>query len=340
MIVFVGNVLSKKGRAISYTEFLVTRLRESTSEELHLISNYKNKFLRLAHATLFLIFNKKKIKLVVIDTFSTSAFYYAYVVARLCKWMKKRYVLVLHGGNLPDRYNRAPASMKVIFEGAFKIISPSFYLSEYFQSAGFAVQVIPNALDIKHYQFKNRHSIAPHILWVRAFDEIYNPLLALQALRLVLVKFPMAKLTMVGPVKDASFQTCVEYVKQHGLEKHVLFTGLLTREQWIIESVNYDIFLNTTTIDNQPLSLLEAMALGFLVISTNVGGIPFLVEHGKNGLLIPSANEKALGDAIVSLLEMDDRSQATLSEGARIFAEKFDWKNVELKWLTLLRQNQ
>ncbi|HRF35010.1 MAG TPA: glycosyltransferase [Cyclobacteriaceae bacterium] len=340
MIVFVGNVLSNKGRAISYTEFLVGRLKESTSEDLQLVSGYKNKLLRVIDAVFFLIYNRRKINLIVIDTFSTSAFYYAYVVARLCILMKKRYVLVLHGGNLPQRYKRSPASMKLVFDGAFKIISPSFYLSEFFQSEGFSVQIIPNALEIRHYQYKNRCGIEPNILWVRAFDLIYNPILALRALRLVLLKFPLARLTMVGPVKDSSFQECVEYVKLHGLEDSVLFKGLLTREQWVQDSTEYDIFLNTTTIDNQPLSLLEAMALGFLVISTNVGGIPFLVEHGQNGLLVPSADERAMADAIISLLELDSKSQSALSERARTFAELFDWKNVELKWLTLLNQNQ
>jgi L-malate glycosyltransferase len=336
MILFIGNVLSEKGRAVSYTEFLVGQLRKVVEEEIELISSYRNKILRLAHASFFLVQNRIKIRLVVIDTFSTSAFYYAYVMALLCRLLNKNYILVLHGGNLPERYKRSPLLVNRIFNHADRIISPSFYLAHFFVEAGFIVEVIPNALDIDIYPFKKRSNIRPRILWVRAFDKIYNPVLAIKALRLLLDQFPTATLTMVGPVKDSSYETCVAYAKQHGLEKTVTFRGLLNRDQWIKESADFDIFINTTTIDNQPVSLLEAMALGFLVASTNVGGIPFLVEDAKNGFLVPSNDEQALAKTIQHLLDMSKVNIGEVSSRAREFAEQFDWRRIESKWLVLL----
>jgi len=336
MILFVGNVLSQKGRAVSYTEFLVDQLRHSVDEELVLISNYRNKVLRLAHAVFFLLRNNSRIRFVIIDTFSTSAFYYAYVVALLCQWTGKRYIPVLHGGNLPERFKKSPAMVTRIFGKAYEIVSPSFYLANFFSRAGFSIKVIPNALQIGQYPFKRRELIKPELLWVRAFDNIYNPVLVLKALKLVLPYYPDARLTMVGPVKDNSYQICLDYSKQNGLEKVVTFRGLLSRDQWIEESAAFDIFINTTTIDNQPVSLLEAMALGFIVVSTNVGGIPFLVNDGKNGFLVPSNDEQALADILIRLLSTDERTLSRVSESAREFAMQFDWSEIESKWLTLL----
>jgi glycosyltransferase involved in cell wall biosynthesis len=211
-----------------------------------------------------------------------------------------------------------------------------FTLAHFFRDAGFKIEIIPNALDLSMYPFKKRAVIQPRILWVRAFDKIYNPVLAIKSLRLVLDQFPSASLTMVGPVKDSSYEKCVEYVKQYQLEKAVNFRGLLNRDQWIEESSDFDIFINTTTIDNQPVSLLEAMALGFLVISTKVGGIPFLIDQDKNGFLFPSNDEKALADQILVLLAMSEEMRGEVSSRAREFAEQFDWQRIESKWLALL----
>lgn len=337
MILFVGNVLSGKGRASSYTEFLVGQLKDAFDDDLRLISSVRNRILRVLHALAFILIQRSEIRFVVIDTFSTSAFYYAYIVGWFCRLLRLRYVLVLHGGNLPQRYISSPNQVRRLFQGAYRIVSPSFYLARFFEGEGYLIDVISNALDIRHYAFRRRGAIAPRILWVRAFDKIYNPVLAIKSLKLVLAKFPSARLTMVGPVKDTSYQECVRYLKDEQLEGVVTLRGLLSREQWIAESVDYDIFLSTTSVDNQPVSLMEAMALGLLVVSTNVGGVPYLVKHAYNGILVPSGDEQAMSDAIIGILEMSDVARQTLSDNAREFAAQFDWERIQPKWLNVLR---
>src|SRR5207302_287455 len=63
-----------------------------------------------------------------------------------------------------------------------------------------------------------------------------------------------------------------------------------------------DIFLNTTNCDNTPVSEMEAMACGLPVVSTNVGGIPYLVEDGESALLTPPADAEAMSNAVVRLM--------------------------------------
>jgi L-malate glycosyltransferase len=336
VIVFVGNALSTKGRAISYTEFLVGQLARKSREQVVLISRKKNKIIRLLHACLFIFANRKKIKLVFIDTFSTTAFYYAYTISLLCQWIGKNYTLVLHGGNLPLRFKQSPAMMNRILSRADKIVCPSFYLGNFFAAQGYSVEVIPNALDMGLYPFKNRSNVQPNLLWVRAFDNIYNPLLAIKVLQQLLRDYPNAKLTMIGPIKDESYAGCQDYVKENQLEASVTLKGLMTREQWISESRAYDFFLNTTTIDNQPISVLEAMALGLLVISTNVGGIPFLINHAENGFMVNSGDATGIADIIKNLLSLPAESREKISNSARYFSEQFDWTAIEPKWFKLI----
>jgi len=89
---------------------------------------------------------------------------------------------------------------------------------------------------------------------------------------------------MVGPDKDGSMEVCKKYVLINNLP--VTFTGKLKKKNWTGLASKFDIFINTSNIDNSPLSVIEAMALGLPVITTNVGGIPFLIDHKVDGILI------------------------------------------------------
>jgi glycosyltransferase involved in cell wall biosynthesis len=96
-----------------------------------------------------------------------------------------------------------------------------------------------------------------------------------------------------------------------------------------------DVFLNTTNIDNTPMSVLEAMASGLCVVSTNVGGIPNLVTHGHNALLYAPDDAQGAADAIVQVTTQTDLAKR-LSANARTLASQFDWSFVLPQWDELL----
>ena len=136
---------------------------------------------------------------------------------------------------------------------------------------------------------------------------------------------------MVGPDKDGSLLSCKQYVKNKSLD--VTFTGLLTKEQWCNISTSRDIFINTSSFDNMPVTLIEAAALGMPIISTPVGGIPFMIEDGFNGLLAHDVTQ--MHAACLTLLE-DPLLVNKLSKNGRKHAEQFDWDVVKEKWNHLL----
>ena len=116
----------------------------------------------------------------------------------------------------------------------------------------------------------------------------------------------------------------------------MIFTGLLSKKQWLELSVTHDIFINTTNFDNTPLSVLEAMALGLPVVTTNVGGIPYIVANGKNGITIPPNDVTAFVNAIIKLVENPILAKE-ISKIARQGVEKFDWQIIKHEWLKLLK---
>ena len=110
----------------------------------------------------------------------------------------------------------------------------------------------------------------------------------------------------------------------------------MTKTDWIKYAQDFDIFINTTNVDNTPVSVIEAMALGLPIVTTNVGGIPYLLEDEKEALLVPSDNVNAMKQAIISLLENPDKTKS-LSQNGRKKVEKFDWEVVKKQWVEILK---
>jgi glycosyltransferase involved in cell wall biosynthesis len=92
--------------------------------------------------------------------------------------------------------------------------------------------------------------------------------------------------------------------------------------------------INPSLADNMPISILEALASGVPVISTDVGGIPYLVEHGKTALLVPMQNPQAMAVAIVSLLSDPGRAGKLRQAGLEA-ARQYAWTNVRERLLSV-----
>lgn len=332
-IVYVGNALSYSNSNLTTVEILSQNLKD-LSYQVKSYSNQSNKVFRLL-SMLWGILRHRNYDYVLIDTYSTSAFWFAWSCARLCKTLNLRYILVLHGGNLPERLNNYPKLCNGIIVNAYINISPSHYLLEAFKVAGYSnLKVIPNSIEIKNYPFKQRKNIRPRLLWVRAFAKIYNPILALRVFKLLRKDYPETQLSMVGPFKDDSIEECRAYAKKYNLP--VIFTGKMSKKQWITYAQDFDIFINTTNVDNTPVSVIEAIALGLPIVTTNVGGLPYLLEHQEQALLVDPNDENAMKKAILNLLRDEDLVQK-LSQNGRQLAETFDWEVVKTKWQEVLQ---
>jgi len=333
-VLYLGNMLSKHGLTPTTVETLGNRL--AIDINLLRASDKKNKVLRLLDMLFTIWRNRSKIDFVIIDTYSSSAFKFATLGAAFCRMNSIPYVAYLHGGDLPNRFTNSPEASKKYILGAKWVIAPSGYLAssvkEHFKAEA---KVIPNFIDLENYKFTQRHSQQePNILWVRSFHSTYQPELAVETVAELHMQGHKATLTMVGPDKDGSMEKCKELAKELGIESSVTFTGRLPKEAWIAKSIDFDIFLNTTSVDNTPVSVMEAMALGMPVVTTKVGGIPFLFEDGKEGIMVEKQTPKALVEAIMSLTNQSS-DILSISREARKKAEEWDWAVVRKKWLTL-----
>ncbi|EAQ37816.1 glycosyl transferase group 1 [Dokdonia sp. MED134] len=332
-LLYVGNALSASGKTLTTIETL-SPLLEQEGYDVIITSQKPNKLLRLLDmiATFYKV--RDTVDVVLIDTYSTLNFWFAVIVGRLCSKSNIPYIPILHGGNLPERLEKKPGICKKLFGDASCNVAPSGYLYNAFAKAGFSNLIhIPNTLEIEKYPFTERENFKPKLLWVRSFAKIYNPLMAIKVLEELLSYHPDAVLTMVGPDKDGSLEECRSYALTRKLP--VTFTGKLSKEQWLAESVHHDIFINTTNFDNMPLSVVEAMALGLLVVSTSVGGMPYLISDKEDGYLSPPSDVKLFTEKVVNAISNTSDS-IKITQKARDKAAAYDWESVKSKWHQVL----
>lgn len=122
--------------------------------------------------------------------------------------------------------------------------------------------------------------------------------------------------------------------KRENLRNKIRFTGFLNMKQKQKEFAKHDIFLNTSQIDNMPVSLLEAAAFGLPVITTGVGGIPRLFQNNKTALLIADNDICGMAEAVGRLLREPELA-AFISMNGRKLAEKCSWLEVMPQWEAL-----
>jgi glycosyltransferase involved in cell wall biosynthesis len=132
---------------------------------------------------------------------------------------------------------------------------------------------------------------------VARLDYLKDHATALRTVERVARHYPSVRLILVGegPERPA----IQELIRQRGLEPFVRLLGLRTDVARLLPAA--DLFLLTSISEGIPLTLIEAMAAGLPIVSTNVGGVPEVVEHDRTGLLAPARDDALLADLILRL---------------------------------------
>ncbi len=336
-VLFIGNHLHDSGHNVGASFEIADQLQQKGFEILY-TSSKVNKILRLLDMLWTVVHRRENYDVAQVDVFSGQAFLWAFLSVKILVLLKKPVILTLHGGNLPDFAKKYPSHIRWILNAASTVTAPSGYLLNKMQNYREDLKLVPNPVDITAYAFKHRIQPRPRLVWLRAFHEVYNPELAPRVTALLLPAFPDIQLLMIGPAKgDGSLHQTRQIAESLGIADHLQLPGLISKQDVPLRLNEGDIFLNTTNIDNTPVSLLEAMASGLCVVSTNVGGIPYLVEDGVDGLLVPSNDSAAMAAAVRRILT-EPGLAARLSSNARKKAEQFDWSITLPKWEELLRE--
>jgi phenylacetate-CoA ligase len=226
------------------------------------------------------------------------------VFARL---LRKGLLVNYRGGLAREFFARSRRWALPLVRRAHRLVVPSGFLEEVFRELGLAAEVIPNFVDLERFRWRERDPLAPRFLVARNLEPLYDVGSAIEAFRQVVAHFPEASLSLAGTGSEEARLSML--VARLSL-KRVRFLGAVPPAAMPAVLEEHDIALNPTTADNMPVSVLEAMASGLPVVSTRVGGVPWLVQDGSTGLLVDPRRPDQMAAAALRLLADPDGARA------------------------------
>ncbi len=218
---------------------------------------------------------------------------------------------------------------------ASRVIVPSRYLQDVFARFGLVAEIIPNCVntDVFHPSPQAKGSMAaPCILVARHLEPIYDIGTAIRAFALVKKQFPKAELHIAGDGPDR--QKLTELAQSLSVAASVRFHGTLQRHAMAELLQTACVVLNSSREDNMPNSLLEAMASGVPIVTTDAGGIPHLIHHEMNGLMVSRSDPEAMARAVIQLLGDDDLRRRLISAGLALTSQ-LTWQKIRCLWISL-----
>lgn len=333
-VLFVGTHPPPNVGTRSVAEGLAEKLNEIGFHSL-LTSRARFRGVRVADMMATIWLKRGAYQLAHVDVYSGAAFRWAEWATFLLQAIHKPFILTLHGGNLPAFRHSNPRRVARLLSRAAAVTAPSRYLANAFSGVRSDIEIIPNPISIEAYRYTERSRPSARLVWLRSFHRMYDPLLAIRVLAALARDTCDARLTMIGADKDGSLAETTAEARRLGVLERVHFVGGVPKADVPRLLAKNDIFLNTSTVDNTPVSVIEAMATGLLVVSTRVGGVPDLVESGHDGLLVGTGDVAAMAAAVSRYLK-DPEFAARVSRNARAKAEKFSWDKVLGAWVKLL----
>jgi glycosyltransferase involved in cell wall biosynthesis len=327
------------GRTPGFTttqgEYLTDLLRESGYDVVS-TSTQVSRVRRLVDTLRTLRRELPRVDALIVETYSGPSFVVEDSASRLAARTRTPVIFHLHGGGMPRFARRFRGWTCSVLRRATAIVAPSKYLARELEPIVGPIDVIPNVIELDSYPRRLRRSVRPRLLWMRAFHEVYNPVMAIEVLKCVQEVCPDATLVMAGQSKG-SLTEVVAAIRRLGLEDAVELPGFLDMRGKADAASRCDVFINTTHVDNAPVGVVEMCAFGLPVVSTSVGGVPDLLDHGQTALLVPDGDVRAMSDAIVRLVHEPALAERLSSTGPEL-AARFSWPLVRPMWESLFER--
>ncbi|MFP5263032.1 MAG: glycosyltransferase family 4 protein [Blastocatellia bacterium] len=255
----------------------------------------------------------------------------AVVIAKL---FGKPVILNYHSGQAEEHLKNYPGTAIPVIRLADRLVVPSGFLVDVFAKFGIRAEAIFNTVDFSRFKYRRRDSLRPVLFANRNLESHYNVECALRAFSLVQREVPAARLIVAG---DGSERAKLHAVAAGLGLRNVEFVGAVPPERMPALYDSADIYLNSSDVDNMPLSILEAFACGLPVVTTEAGGIPYIVTDFETGLLARRGDYRALAASVLRLLA-DNALASKLAGQAREECRKYEWSAVSGQWHGLYRE--
>lgn len=296
------------------------------------------KFLRTIFASVkfWLVLFKKIPQSDIVHIFSSGTT--SYIISTLpplfiAKFFGRKTILHYHTGEAEAHLNDWKLTAKPTMNRFDKIIVPSQFLVDVFARSDLPAKAVFNFVETDKFIFRERNPLRPIFLSNRNFEAHYQVSDVLRAFQLVQNTFPDAQLLIAGYGSEES------NLKNLAAElnlKNTTFLGRVENAEMPTLYDRADVYLNSSIVDNMPLSIIEAFACGLPVVSTDAGGIAYICEHEETALLVAKNDYEALAREAIRLLETNELAKKIIAKAHRNCV-KYSWANARAGWLETYR---
>lgn len=270
----------------------------------------------------------------IVQVYAASYFSFLLVPAPavlIAKLYGKRVIMHYHSGEAEDHLSHWYWMAAPVIRMADIIIAPSGYLLDVFARFGLPARAIFNVAELEVYTFRERKPFRPVFFTSRSHEPLYNVACVLRAFALIQRRYPEASLTVGG---DGWQRPQLEQLARDLGLRNTVFTGRIPPDRMPAMYDAHDIYLMANDIDNMPNSITECFAAGLPVVTTNAGGLPYIVKHEETGLMVQCGDHEALAANAIRMIE-DQELAAGIARRARAECARYTWPVVKEQWLAI-----
>jgi glycosyltransferase involved in cell wall biosynthesis len=234
-----------------------------------------------------------------------------------------------------------------MLERSNKIIAVSDFtrreLLQYYKIREDKIRVIHNGVDINKFKpaadktaAKKEVGLNPRDIAILSVGRLYarkGLFTLIESMPLVTRQFPNARFIISGKGLSGEMKKLVNHAAKLGVRDNIVFTGYFPDRKLPRLYQAADVFAFSTFYENLPFAVLEALSSGLPVVTTNVGGIPEMIDDGKNGFLVQPFNSGELADRILYYLEHPALASEMGFLARKTIEDRFDWRLIVKKVL-------
>jgi glycosyltransferase involved in cell wall biosynthesis len=234
-----------------------------------------------------------------------------------------------------------------MLERSNKIIAVSDFtrreLLQYYKVKEDKIRVIHNGVNVDKFQpagdkrkVKEELGFSPDDIAILSVGRLYarkGLFTLIESMPAVVRRFPRARFIISGKGQSDEMKKLVSHATRLGVKDNIIFTGYFPDSKLPKLYQAADVFAFSTFYENLPFAVLEALSSGLPVVTTNVGGIPEMIESGRNGFLVQPFNARELSDRVLYYLEHPAVASEMALLARKTILERFDWRLIVKKVL-------
>lgn len=248
-------------------------------------------------------------------------------------WLKVPVVVNYRGGEAEPFLQSSIRWVRPSLQRTACIVVPSEFLRAIFNRFGIDTEIIPNIIDLERFSFRGDRkpdSKSPHLIICRNLERIYDVATGLKAFSGIVKVIPGARLSVAGEGPERLRLEAL--AGELGIDQCVSFVGRLDLEGMRALYESADLMLNASRVDNMPNALLEAMSAGVPIVTTDAGGIPYMVKNGESALITQIGNWSEMAELAVKILG-DPGLYSLISANGRQNVKRYRWESVRQLWI-------